>query len=116
MQHEIVSAQGQPPLQFASKCCNRFLQEWRPHSCQVDQIIGMNYQRLKVILLAQSAYYLALAAAQRIGLPLPRTGREYLKGIPAKPVCAFGSLLHAARNGGMDANATGSCKRRLLWL
>src|SRR6202051_3420956 len=98
MQHELVSAQSQPALEFASKRCNRFFQERRIQSRQIDQIIRMNHQRLEVILLAQSAHPLALAAPKRIRSPLPRTGRKYLKSIAAEPISPLRRILHAARD------------------
>ena len=53
MQHQILGAQRQSPLDFAAKGFDRFLQEQFVYARQVHQVVGVNDQRLQVILLPQ---------------------------------------------------------------
>ena len=81
MQHQELRAQRQSALHFAAKGHDRLGMKFRISAREVDQVIGMNGQRLQVIALAQPAHLFALCAGQLVRLPLPRAGRENLKCI-----------------------------------
>src|SRR5579864_2497574 len=105
MQHQIFRAQSQRPFQLSAKRLHRFLQKGLVRSREIDEIVGVNHQRLQIILLPQAVHDFALAASKLIRTPLPRAGREDLKRIASQPVGSLGGVFYARRNRGMDPDS-----------
>src|SRR5438309_12112191 len=102
MQHEIVRAQSQRTFQLTTKRFDRFLQTGLVRSRQIDQIVGVNHQRLQIILLPQAVHDFALGASKLIRTPLPRAGRVDLKRIASQAVGSLRGIFYARRNRSMD--------------
>jgi hypothetical protein len=114
MQHQELRSQSQRALHFAAKGHDRLRMKFRVSARQVDQVIGMNGERLQVVALAQPAHLFALRAGQLVRLPLPRAGRENLKRIAAQAIGALGGARHAARRRSVNADAPRGELRRPL--
>src|SRR6202040_1646464 len=99
MKHKIFSTQIQSPLNLSAKCFYGFLEKHWCRAGKIHQIVCMNYQRLEVVLLPQTAHLSALRTAEFIGGPLPWTGGEHLKRVAAQPVGTFRSIMHATGTG-----------------
>ncbi len=112
MQHQVICAQGRAALQLTAKRSNRLPPKLLVPSRQIDQIIRMNDERLQIIFLSQPRHCLALRTRQCVRLPLPRARRKDLERVAAQPVSAFGSILHAAGNRRVNANAPSRQTRR----
>src|SRR6266446_1767914 len=108
MKHKIFSTQVQSTLNLPAKCFNGFLQEQWSRTGKIDQIVGVNHERLEVVLLPKPAHLGALRTAKLIGRPLSRTGGEHLKRIAPQPVRTFRRILHPTGAGSMNADPAGS--------
>src|SRR6185369_15935488 len=98
MQHHVLRADHRRALQFTPKGVDRLAANDRILGCQVDEIVGVNGQWIKVKMLAGrlEKFYL-----QRIGStssPHPRACREDLEGVSSQ----FGSFQRSSleRSGG----------------
>ncbi len=114
VKHEIIRTEGHGPFHFPAKSDNGFLKEKRIGAREVDQVIGMNSQRLEVVALAQTQHFVAQGMAKLVRSPLARAGRKYLEGVAAQAVGALCGILRASSRGGMDADAPGSEAGRAL--
>ena len=83
---------------------------------EIHQIIGVNHQRLQIVLRPQTAHLLAQwNRLKLIGSPLPRAGRENLKRIAAQAIGALGGIVHSSGGGRVNADAAGSQAWRAFW-
>src|SRR5437879_3234441 len=96
MQHQIFGTERQGSFDFTSKCLNRLLEKDFSCAGQVHQIVGVDHERLQIVLISQTLHLFALRTPKLVWRPPSRTGRENLKSITAEPVSAFGSVLHAS--------------------
>ena len=83
MQHQELSTQCQCPFHLATKGGDGLGMKLRIAACKIDQVVGVDDQRLQCILLAQAIHRVALRTRQFIRLPLPRTGGENLERVAA---------------------------------
>src|SRR5437868_8286755 len=112
MQDQILGAEVQSALQFSAKSFYGFREELVCVAGQVHQVVGVNHQRLQIVLVAEAGHLVTLRATEIVGLPLARAGRKYLEGVAAEAVGSFGSILDSAGNRGVNAYAAGSQARR----
>ena len=98
MQNQVIRAQGRAAFQLSAKRSDRLPSKLLVAARQIDQIIGMDDERLQVIFLAKPRHRLALKAPKRVRLPLPRACRKNLKCITAQPVGSLSGILHAPGN------------------
>ena len=115
MQDEIVGANRQCAFHFSAECFDGFLEKQLIRAGQVHQIIGVDHERLKIILGPQTKHFLAHRMAQLIRRPLAWAGGKNLQRIAAQAVGALGGIVNSSGSGGMDADAPGSEPRRAFW-
>jgi hypothetical protein len=72
----------------------------------------VNSERIQVVLFSQAAQLLALRKAGLIGAPPAWAGRKDLKGIAAQAIGAFGGVVYASGDRGVNANAPRRVPRR----
>ena len=107
MQHDVLGTQLQGTLHFTAKSTNSFLQKHRCRAGQIDQVIGVDRERLQIVPLAQAVHDCALVTAEIVWPPLPGAGGENLEGIASQAVGAFRRVLHSAGNGSVNTDAAG---------
>jgi len=107
MQDQVFGANSKRTFYFAAEGFHRFPEEEFVGRSQVHKIVGVNRQRLQIVLLAKLAQFVALGAAQVIGRPLSGTRRENLESAAAQTICPFGGVLYASGNRGVNADAPG---------
>src|SRR5712692_5123356 len=115
MQHDVFGAQLQGAFHFAAKSAYSFLQKHRCRAGQIDQIVGVDGERLLIVPLAQAVHDCALVTAEIVWPPLARAGGENLEGIASQAVSAFCRVLYSAGNGSMNADAPGRQAWRAFW-
>src|SRR5947209_19456480 len=108
MQDQILRAKRKCPLDLSSKGFDGFLEKELGCAGQVDQIIGVNHQRLEIIFLSQPLHLFALRAAEFVWRPLARAGRKDLKSITTQPVCSLGCVLNSSRSRSVNPNSSRS--------
>ena len=105
MQHQKFGAQRQCAFHLAAKCRNRFGMKFGIAAGDVDQIVGVNDQRLQIVLLTQTRHLFALRAGQLVRLPLARAGGKNLKRVAAQAIGAFGGVGRASCGRRVNADA-----------
>src|SRR5437868_5863890 len=113
MQHEVVRTKIEATLKFAAQAGDSFAVKIFSDAGHVDEVVGMNDQRLQVILLAQPVHGFALRAAQLIRLPLTRTRGENLKRAAAETIGALSGGFHTACSRRVNADAARGAPGRL---
>src|SRR5229473_5242317 len=108
MQHDVLGAQLQGAFHFTAKSADGFLQKHRCLAGEIDQIVGVDRERLEIVFLAQAIHDCALVTAEIVWLPLTRAGGENLEGVASQAVSAFSRVFYASSNRSMYADAPGS--------
>src|SRR5579862_6536475 len=103
MEDEIFGAQREGALGFSTKRLNRLFEKYLVRRCEIDEVIGMNDQRLQIIAIAQPRHFIALRSTKLVGCPLPGTRGKDLERIAAQAIGALCCILHTA--GGRSVNA-----------
>src|SRR5471032_1381416 len=80
----------------------------RRGTSQIHQIAAMDGHGTDAVLIAQAPQGITVLLCQQIRLPLPGTGRKYLKSIGSQPVSTLDCQFNAARSRGMYSNAPGT--------
>src|SRR5215469_4562664 len=86
MQDQILGAEHQGSLYFPAKGRDGVLQEAFRDAGEIDEVVGVDHQRLEIVFLAQPPHLVTLRTRQLVWLPLARTRREDLKRIAAQAV------------------------------
>src|SRR5215469_3256236 len=73
VQDQILGAERQGALYFPAKGLDGFLEEAFRRAGEIDEVVGVDHQRLQIVLVAQPSHLLALRARQLVRLPLART-------------------------------------------
>src|ERR1019366_1846396 len=105
MQHQEFRLERKGAFHLSAKRGNRLGMKFRIASRQVHQVVGMDHQRMQVILGAQPDHLVTLLGRQVVGLPLPRARGKYLEGTASQTIGAFGCIRHSTCRRGVDADA-----------
>src|SRR3569833_2030573 len=100
MQHEILGAQHQSPLDLASEAHYTLLAKLLCLAADIDQVAGVNDQRTHIELCALRAHPLGLLGVDLLRPPHPRTGRKDLQCIGAdlvRPIYSIGDPTRRAQ-------------------
>src|SRR5580704_2575505 len=108
MQHQVIGAECERPVDLAAKSFNRFLEKQRSRAGEVHQVVGVDDQRLQIVFLTQAEHVIALRASEIIGSPLAGTRRENLQRVASQTPGPFSGVMHSSRTRSMDADAPGS--------
>jgi len=114
MKDEIIGAEGEAAFEFSAKGGDGFFVESGVGSGEVDEVVGMDDEGLEIVFAAKEIHGFALRPAERVWLPLTRARREDLERAAAKSIGALGGVFDASGDGGVDADATGCARGRLL--
>src|ERR1700752_1134021 len=108
MQDQVIGTNGQGALEFAAKGFDGFLQKQFVGAGEVHEIVGVDDERLEIVLGAQLQHLFAQRLTEVIGRPLTRAGGENLGRVASDAVGALGGVVYASGSGGVDADAAGS--------
>lgn len=78
MQDQVVGAHRQRAFYFSAKSLDGFPEKQLIRAGQIYQVIGVDDQRLQVILGPKAKHFVAKGMAEFIRRPLARAGRENL--------------------------------------
>ena len=84
MHDEVFGADRLRPLELTAKCIDGLRADDRIHRRQVDQVIGVNRERMQIVPFPRRAHQTNLLRIRSPRPPHPRTGREDLKRVGAQ--------------------------------
>jgi hypothetical protein len=115
VEDEIIGADGEGALDFAAESFDGFSQEQFVGAGEIHQVIGVDDERLEIVLRPQLEHLLAQRVAEFVGCPLTRAGRENLQRVASDTVSALGGVVDSSGGGGVNADAAGSEAGPAFW-